>query len=1266
MKTKSTHRITSLVLAIVMLASVFTLPTFAEEMEPKKDPQIFATVDFEDAENESVEAPDGAEEDTYVGSTITATGLKNAHTYVTVAQDSLHGKYAILPFRGTTYVEDVGGRPTLKGTGNFGDALEIKHPGVSYEDYLGVNLEFDFYPSHKALEGEKDPIVDFGFRWINHDPANNKTAIANASFGTLNLKTGAFTTSAKVQEGAIGPALDTWNTVRIELDLARGLYSIYFNGSVYACFGTFGNGYDAANIVIPANTLTIAKMGENENAYSDDTAIADTDMTYIAVDNVKLYENADFSASTSEDIPDHAIFYDSYQARNPGMSPKAFGYPSVPKTAAVVQDSLNTDNLAVRMDITPYVSAEYFVWHSGNSFYTPVRPNEGYDDPDNPDAPPKYDIEGGVLTATVKINGEDVTFKGKIWGDDSNETNKTPKDDYRVLILEPIYDETAPAENEGASAPDAEPTPPVPVGWKEITQEQSTVGNKNGYYFFVTGAYRDAYQGGDNVSVGLNVKHPALQSSAQPTIDGKKNILLNVDYYFSLDAKGKIEVQIKGDFARKDDPAVTYKDKWMDLVVFNPQANSNSISLVKGSNTEIVCQNEAVVLKKGEWFRMTVVFNMETGWMDVYFNGEYCLTQKPADKQFKDKEGKGPNLSDLMLVSLRENQLNVGKVQRLDSHTKLGGYFLIDNVGFYTGAALRSDEYERSYQQNFDGLTAGTDLTKTEFGKEIPSSVVLASESTHATALKMTVGEKIENSDVANKLVLYRPNKGKQQTSDMYEVAKVYQKNGVDYVVLEDDYPDGAPAEVPADALRPEAAMPGRYTVNGLSGFKLATYAEYVNCWGKFEDGSVSDNINKDWRFGNPSISYMLRARLATDVEIFIPENAAGILTSQIYEGNGLDANGSKVEFKNKIIYSIDLETGNINLGDKVTAKNKLGTLNVGEWNNVSVYINLLTGMMELYVNNRYAGDGSFGMTEVAFYANSWIVAKVDAGQEKLGGYVMIDDARFFSITDEMITVDDSIENVSAVKFDGEVMSVGTKLFITDDVRCSCDPSDPAYHETDCGKYYEQKYDISAYEGMVNNAYSDNYEVAIRTDVPLGLRLTTRVNKALLAQLCEEYNGTLTYGTVIVPKRDITSTDGFTRTSLKRAGIKYADIRTNEFFTNEYLEQERGYVFNTEEEGVFAGSMVAMSEANLQIDFCAVGYVEILLENGDVIALYSNPVVVNVAELCAEYLDTMDNIPANIKEVLESFRYGRYPQKYYDEKGRLVPAYLLNPPKSAK
>jgi len=1225
MKTKSTHRFTALVLAIVMLASVFTLPAFAEESQPK-EPQIFASVDFEDAANEVTEAPDGAEEGAYLGSSITATGLKNAHTYVTIGEDATHGKYAIVPFRGTTYYEDVNGRPTLKGTGNFGNAFEIKHPGVSYEDVPGVIIELDIFPSHKALEGEKDPTVDFQFRWINHDPVNDKTAAARASLGSLNLKTGAFATAATVQSGANGLALDVWNRVRFEIDLVKGLFSVYFNGSLYASYGALGGSSDATNVVIPANTLLIAKTNENENAYSNDATVADVDMTHIALDNVKFYENVDFNSAPEEEAPADAIFYDSYESRLPGMSPRAFGYPSVPTTTTVVEDPKNSDNLAVRMDIAPYVESKYVLMHlDQKARICNVEPTAMYEDPENPEVVTEYKhiIVDGKLTATVKVNGIEGTYTAPIWGDDANENGKTPGAAYKIMEL-------------------------------EDTEYKS----KKGGFYFVTGEYFDAYCGGKNVWVGLNVKHPAVLSSAQPTIDGKKNVLLNVDYYFSPDSKGKVEVQIKGDFARKDDPNVKFNDKWMDLIVFDPQANGNSIGFTKGSNTDIVCQNEAVVLKKGEWFRMTVVFNMETGWMDVYFNGEYCLTQKPAAKQFT-----GATVSDLTLVSLRENQLSVGKIQRLDSHTKLGGYFLVDNVGFYTGAALRSDEYERSYVQNFDDLNAGTNLKKTEFGTDIPASVVLAGDDTHTTALKMTIGETVDPS-LANTQILYRPSL-RNATDVKYKVAKAYPNGSV---VLERDlskYGGSAPADAPLDALKPWAAD-GRYEVDGIQGFVLGTYADYVNCWGKFDNGDVSENINKDWRFNTPSLSYALRARLATDVEIYIPENAAGVLTSQIFEGTGLDPDGSKVEFKNKIIYSIDLATGNINLGDKVTAKNKLGTLNVGEWNNVSVYVNLLTGNMELYINNRYAGVGSLNMTEVALYANAWIVAKVAAGQQKLAGYVMIDDARFFTITNQMITVDDDIENVLAVKFGGEKMPVGSKLFITDDVCCTCDPSCATHPENDCGKYYEETIDLSAYQGMVQNAYSDNFEVAIRSDVPIGLRLTTRVNKALLEALRQEYEGTLTYGTVVVPKRDVSQLESITRTGLKRAGINYLDIRTNSFFSNKYLEEERGFEFETEEMGVFAGSMVAMSETNLQIDFCAVGYVEILLESGDVIAIYSDVVTVNVAALCAEYLDTMDTIPASIRDVLESFRYGKYPQKYYDEKGRLVPAYLLNPPVSAK
>lgn len=845
MKTKSTHRFTALVLAIVMLASVFTLPTFAEESQPK-EPQVFAYVDFEDAENETSEDP--------AGSSIAAEGLKDAHTYVTVAQDDLHGKYAVVPFRGTTYVEDVGGRPVLKGTGNFGDAIEIKHPGISYEDYLGVNVEFDVFLSHKALEGEKDPTVDFRFRWINHDPVDGKTAIANASFGTLNLKTGAFTTSATVQEGVNGLVNDVWNKVRFELDLGKGMFSVYLNGALYACFGTFGSNYNATNIVIPANTLTIARLGENENAYSNNAEIADTDMTHIAIDNIKLIENADFSVSEEDSAPENSIFYDSFQPRIPGMSPKVFGYPSVPTTTVIVQDPTDSDNMAVKMDIAPYAPSKYVLMHlDQKAKICNVEPTAIYGDTENPEVVTEYKhiIEDGKLTATVKVNGIEGTYTAPIWGDDATETAKTPGSAYKIMEL-------------------------------EDTEYKS----KKGGFYFVTGEYFDAYCGGTNVSVGLNVKHPAVQSVSQPTIDGKKNVLLNVDYYFSPDSKGKVEVQAKGDFVNRNNPTVILKPKsgqggWLDLIVFDPKAGSNTIGLASGSNTEIVCQNEAVVLKKGEWFRMTAVFNMETGWMDVYFNGEYCLTQKPKDKQFSDVYS-GTKLSDLLLVSLVQDSLSVGKIQRLGSHTALGGYVMIDNVGFYTGAALRSDEYERSYVQNFDDLNASTDLEKTEFGTDIPSSVVLAGDDTHTTALKMTVGETVDPA-LANTQILYRPGMDDAATDVFYKVAKVYPNN---VVLLERDLADGsvAPETAPAKAIK-RSALTQKYMVDGVAGFVLATYADYVNCWAKYENGGISNNIGRDWRFNSPSLSYALRARLATDIEIFIPEGAAGVLTSQIFEG---------------------------------------------------------------------------------------------------------------------------------------------------------------------------------------------------------------------------------------------------------------------------------------------------------------------------------------------------------------------------------------------
>ena len=80
MKTKRINRLTSLVLAIVMLASVVTLPVFAVE-ETETEPKVFANVDFEDAEvnQEEVPPPEGSPEGTpptyKEGTSITASGI---------------------------------------------------------------------------------------------------------------------------------------------------------------------------------------------------------------------------------------------------------------------------------------------------------------------------------------------------------------------------------------------------------------------------------------------------------------------------------------------------------------------------------------------------------------------------------------------------------------------------------------------------------------------------------------------------------------------------------------------------------------------------------------------------------------------------------------------------------------------------------------------------------------------------------------------------------------------------------------------------------------------------------------------------------------------------------------------------------------------------------------------------------------------------------------------------------------------------------------
>lgn len=1207
MKTKRTNRLIALVLALVMLASVFTLPAFAEET---KEAQVFAEVDFEDAAVNKVtlDPPEGSPEGTVGpevdGTSITAEGIKTAHPYVSIGQDATHGKYAVIPFRG----EALDG--TANGSGNYDKSFYVQHPEVSYETTQGVIVEFEIFTHFVQIEGAKDPTVEFQFGNVNHrETGEGKVSTSWITLGQLNLKTGVLDMMGKgmVENSKLTVTPDAWNTIRYEFDLANSLFEVYINGEKYATYCTLGS---FRNVVVPAGRLIIAKCNKNVGAYTDKdsegNAIADTDMTYVAVDNIKFYENVDFVPPPVEELPENAIFYDTYQSKNVGTLPKAFGY-TAPVSAIVAADPTKDGNKVIKVDIAAKGSADYYLWCSTNGGKNiPVEPNEGYD-PEDPNCEvPKYTIVDGVLTGKTSKG----TFTAKIWGDDPNEVKKPTDTDESGNRLGAGYE----IEALTGTAPDG--------------KSQSGV-----TWYFLTGAMNDAIHGAGNVASGLQPKHDAVYSSVLSPIEGKKNLVFNASYYFSADAKGKMEVQLQGTFALKADPTVTKAKQWIDMFVIEavqPAEGEGYLAIKAPSNYARVC-GEDIKLPLAQWIDVTVILDMETGYEDIYFNGNYCCTQRPASAVSNIGAG---SADEIQLIAVDANTLSVAKIQRSVVPSSLAGYYLVDNIGFFRGDVMRGSEYSRSYIENFDNLEEGVDFATTTFGTEIPSSVVLAGDATHAKALKMTVGE-ITDEAVASLPALW------STRYDSIYMVKSYNEEDKS-VVIE------IPAEEEGGEPTEQTIVPNRkgaYSVGGKA-HNLGTYGEYVNYYGKLSDGSAATNLNKNWIFNNPGVSYSLKSRLATDFELYIPEGAAGVVTSQITKGAGASADGNRKNFTDaKVLYSIDLATGNINLGDVVDDENKLGTLNVGAWNNVSLYINLASGEIELYVNNRYVGASSFGLTQLAFYANTWILAKVESGQDALAGYVMIDDVRFFTITDELITVDGSMENVVSVRFGGETVPSGTKLFITDDVRCTCDPS---CEEDPCDKYYEEMFDTSAYEGIVYPAYSDDYFVTVRSNRPIGLRFTTQVDLDLLEELQAEYGGTITYGTIIVPTRDVKDLveekGAFTRTDLQRQEIQYLDVRTNGFFSNEYLESTDEFDF----EGVFAGSIVGLSEHNIKLDFSSVGYVELVLENGGVIAMYTEAVQANLAEHAAMYLDNIDDIPDDIRVVLEAFAIGRYPQGYND------------------
>lgn len=1089
--------------------------------------------------------------------------------------------YAIVPFRGD------------RNEGNWDQAFRLSHRALSAEEDQGVFLEFDIFLMYFPPEDwdeETDPptpTVEIQLEGITHDPNSaGKTKSSYIPLMQIDLSTGDVknTNFGSKVSGVAGITPGEWNTVKIEFDLLAGTFSTYINGKQYAVFGKLSTGEAVKNVNISRNSVLLAKCNKGEDVYIDDDSYYDTEISHIGLDNVVMYHNDDYRIPEEEPVVPYAIFSDTFESKQEGQKPGQFGYKSSPSTARVVLDPLNSSNNAVRVDMTGKAPYPYYLWHSANSLLEPIE---------------NAVLENGRVTGTVNGGG---MIAGDLHGD---------------------------TDDEKGTRPSSEATGALP----------STT--SSGKWYVVTGAWADAMRGAGNVASGLNPAHPALLSAANETI------VLNVSYYFSPDSVGSIEIQMQGgirtpDLDAEGNPRIdsegnvimkTNDGVWIDTINVNAKRGVDRLEITNGGNYNKVC-GTAPAIDKGEWFTMSVVFNMKTGYEDIYFNGSYSFTLKPKSSysigSATYEEG------SFEFYKIIANSLNTGKIKRSTYTTNLAGYFLVDDINFSTAEVLQGETYNKKEIWNFNDIM--TDDEVGFFSDNIPATVKLTDEgkvgNEHTSALRLDMGE-----------ALFNPNRPVLWSKSEYFAGKAAVSVDPDSIVRN---AAGAPISLSlVGSSVVYTGNKGKFDIGdpNFKGYELGTYADYVNYWGKTTvlksygaaTSSVT-NLNRDWAFYNTGISYATKEKLAIDLELYISADAAGVLQGRIKKGVGLPSGSldGRGEFTDLVLYTVDVTTGNVYIGDGVDTT-PAGKLDRGAWNALTLVINMKTGAIDVYANHVLDdenGSGTLPYSQLAFYESTLVPVLISTRQPALTGYILLDDLRFLTVSKELVTVDSKLENIEKITFKGVSIEdpackvhEGSRIFVTDDT-----------------PYVEKKYDTESYRGIVKSAYSDNVKHTIRLGEYPGLRFCTAIDTNLLEAITKEYGTGVAFGTLIVPATALETVTSFTRTDLQRSGIEFFEVRTRGYYQDTYYDSETEEVLDGVK--VFAGSLVGLEpdettgKLSDQVDvvYAAVGYVEVYLKDGSgSVVIYSDMVQTSLAYEAQKYLDRVDGISDEDRVTLTAY-----------------------------
>lgn len=564
-------------------------------------------------------------------------------------------------------------------------------------------------------------------------------------------------------------------------------------------------------------------------------------------------------------------------------------------------------------------------------------------------------------------------------------------------------------------------------------------------------------------------------------------------------------------------------------------------------------------LVKGEWNHIEVVFEPLTGAFDIYVND--ALYKQCTAIVEGTNFAVGANQLWYCVCSSNSYK-NYTAASALNDTWSNCNYMDGDNFKIVT--TDRQIAGELYYNEGFDSYTPGN---KVALGTTPGATSIYATDPLNSknVAVKVPFGATPNDTEI-----LMRMNGALPVENGFYEVTRNAETNAVEL----------AGWTVTPDGDNTYTITDGTTTYTGL---ELTTKDTYYAYWGA--DGTIDQN----WQLPNPEINYTKQTSVILSVDYFISLDAYGKILCQMrnYASNGTSAAWMD-------LFYLDAGAGTIAPKGGTTSKG----LNKGEWNNVMVEFDLLSGTGKVYLNGVYVGNGTYAKN-LTLTGSRLMVAKQNRkynDYKKYDGYFMVDNVKLMS-SKNTVTVDPN--NLLYVEVDGR------KIYANS-------------FEVPSGSTYKAVYlKESDYLGILETEASNS----IRLFTEAGLRFATQVDTTLLAKLYAYLDAGdlagIELGTLIAPA-DYISTD-LSVAALDQAGKNYLTIETDR---DGYFNYDQ-----SDDTTHFVGSIVNLYKSNITRDFAGRGYAKITFRSGQVVWIYSSfTQVANVKDVATRVLQLTDYV----------------------------------------